>query len=73
MFLGETISVLDTKARNEEKEIFYHGILIGILKIIRAGRLNRIENLVMDMQIFCLSLRIRCGNRDRTEIRTFHE
>ena len=32
MFLGETISVLDTKARNEEKEIFYHGILIGILK-----------------------------------------
>ncbi len=32
MFLGETISVMDTKARNEEKEIFYHGILIGILK-----------------------------------------
>lgn len=32
MFLGETISVLDTKARNEEEEIFYHGILIGILK-----------------------------------------
>ena len=31
-FLGESISVLDTKARNEEKEIFYHGILIGILK-----------------------------------------
>lgn len=32
LFLGETISVLDTKAKNEEKEIFYHGILIGILK-----------------------------------------
>lgn len=32
MFLGETISVLDTKARNGEKENFYHGILIGILK-----------------------------------------
>lgn len=32
MILGETISVLDTKARSEEKEIFYHGILIGILK-----------------------------------------
>ena len=32
MFLGETISVLETKARNEEIEIFYHGILIGILK-----------------------------------------
>ena len=31
-FLGESISVLDTKARNEEKEIIYHGILIGILK-----------------------------------------
>ena len=32
MFLGETISVLDTKDRSEEKENFYHGILIGILK-----------------------------------------
>lgn len=32
MFLGETISILDTRARNEEKEIFYHGILLGILK-----------------------------------------
>lgn len=32
MFLGETISVLDTRARNDEKEIFYHGILLGILK-----------------------------------------
>ena len=32
MFLGETISVFDTKARNEEKEIFSHGILLGILK-----------------------------------------
>ena len=32
MFLGETIRVFDTNARNEEKEIFYHGILLGILK-----------------------------------------
>ena len=32
MFLGKTISILDTRARNEEKEIFYHGILLGILK-----------------------------------------
>ena len=32
MFLGETIRVFDTKARNEEKEIFYHDILLGILK-----------------------------------------
>lgn len=32
MFLGETISILDTKARNDEKEIFYHGILSSILK-----------------------------------------
>ena len=31
-FLGETIRVFDTKARNEEKEIFYHDILLGILK-----------------------------------------
>lgn len=32
MFLGETISILDIKSRNEEKEIFYHGILLDILK-----------------------------------------
>ena len=32
MFLGETIRVFDRKARNEEKEIFYHDILLGILK-----------------------------------------
>lgn len=32
MFLGETIRVFDTKARNEEKEIFYHDILLGVLK-----------------------------------------
>ena len=32
MFLGETIRVFDTKAQNEEKEIFYHDILLGILK-----------------------------------------
>lgn len=42
-FLGESISVLDTKARNEEKEIFYHSILIGILKsnVSWAVRSNR--------------------------------
>lgn len=32
MFLTETISILDTKARDEQKENFYHGILLGILK-----------------------------------------
>lgn len=32
MFLGKTIRVFDTKARIEEKEIFYHDILLGILK-----------------------------------------
>ena len=30
--LGTTISILDTKARKEEKEIFYHGILLGLLR-----------------------------------------
>ena len=30
--LEDSISILDTKARNEEKENFYHGFLIGILK-----------------------------------------
>lgn len=30
--LVNTISILDTKARNEEKEIFYHGILLGLLR-----------------------------------------
>lgn len=30
--LGTTISILDTKAKKEEKEIFYHGILLGLLR-----------------------------------------
>lgn len=30
--LAKTISIFDTKARNEEKEIFYHGILLGLLR-----------------------------------------
>ena len=30
--LSNTISIFDTKARNEEKEIFYHGILLGMLR-----------------------------------------
>lgn len=30
--LAETISILDTKARNEEKENFYHGMMLGLLR-----------------------------------------
>lgn len=30
--LGQTISILDTKARNGIKENFYHGLLLGLLK-----------------------------------------
>ena len=30
--LGNTISIFDTKGRNEEKEIFYHGLLLGLLR-----------------------------------------
>ena len=30
--LGRMISILDTKARNEQKESFYHGLLLGILR-----------------------------------------
>nr|WP_294528590.1 AAA family ATPase [uncultured Blautia sp.] len=30
--LGNTISIFDTKARSEEKEIFYHGMLLGLLR-----------------------------------------
>ena len=30
--LAETISILDTKARNEEKEKFYHGMMLGLLR-----------------------------------------
>ena len=33
--LGQTISILDTKARNEEKENFYHGLLLGLLRSCR--------------------------------------
>ena len=30
--LAETISILDTKARNEEKKNFYHGMMLGLLR-----------------------------------------
>ena len=30
--LGKMISILDTKAREEQKENFYHGILLGLLR-----------------------------------------
>lgn len=30
--LAETISILGTKARNEEKENFYHGMMLGLLR-----------------------------------------
>ena len=30
--LGNTISIFDTKAHKEEKEIFYHGMLLGLLR-----------------------------------------
>ena len=30
--LAETISISDTKARNEEKENFYHGMMLGLLR-----------------------------------------
>ena len=32
LILNNMISILDTKARNEEKEIFYHGLLLGLLR-----------------------------------------
>lgn len=32
MILGRMISILDTKARNNQKENFYHGLLLGLLR-----------------------------------------
>lgn len=32
LILGQTISILDTKARDEDKENFYHGMLLGLLR-----------------------------------------
>ena len=32
VILGRMISVLDTKARDEQKENFYHGLLLGLLR-----------------------------------------
>ena len=32
IILSRTISILDTKAREEQKENFYHGILLGLLR-----------------------------------------
>lgn len=33
--LGQTISILDPKARNEEEENFYHELLLGLLRSCR--------------------------------------
>ena len=32
LILGKMISILDTKARDEQKENFYHGLLLGLLR-----------------------------------------
>ena len=32
IILGKMISILDTKARDEQKEKFYHGLLLGLLR-----------------------------------------
>lgn len=32
MILSKMISALDTKARNDQKENFYHGLLLGLLR-----------------------------------------
>ena len=32
MILGKMISILDTKAKDEQKENFYHGLLLGLLR-----------------------------------------
>ncbi len=32
IILGQMISILDSKVRNEQKENFYHGILLGLLR-----------------------------------------
>ena len=32
MILGKMISILDTKARDDQKESFYHGLLLGLLR-----------------------------------------
>lgn len=32
IILGKMISILDTKARDEQKENFYHGLLLGLLR-----------------------------------------
>ena len=32
MILGKMISILDTKARDDQKENFYHGLLLGLLR-----------------------------------------
>lgn len=32
IILGRTISILDTKAREDQKENFYHGVLLGLLR-----------------------------------------
>ena len=42
--MSRMISILDTKASDDMKENFYHGLLIGLLRleVIRAGLLSQI-------------------------------
>lgn len=37
MILIKTISVLDTKARDDQKENFYHGLYLGCLEVSLIG------------------------------------
>lgn len=46
------------EARNEEKENFYREIIIGILKNNSGWVVKSKKSPVMDLQIFCLNLRI---------------
>ena len=34
MIMSGMISILDTKARDEQKENFYHGLLLGLLRTV---------------------------------------
>lgn len=59
IILGKMISILDTKARDEQKENFYHGLLLGLLRSDRLGRSCPTRNRATASVISSSSRRIR--------------
>ena len=57
--LGNTISIFDTKGRNEEKKFFIMDFCWGFCVVIQTGLFSLMRNLEMVLQIFWQNRKIR--------------